>query len=346
MNGYTDSFPGREITVAGRNYLYFGGTSYLGLQTNRDFQDLFIQNVRKYGTNYGASRKSNIKISIFNKVEASLASIVGSEACTTLSSGYLAGQLVARHFGNDKYECFHAPNTHSALFQKGTTPFENFTNLFLAIKASNKTKIPVLFLDSIDTVAASYPDFKGLQDLPLGEIILVVDDSHGIGIMGKKGGGSHQIIQKMRPKETLVCCSLGKGYGIQAGAVFGTNARIEELTNTDFFGGASPAAPAALAALSEGHLIYQEQRALLRKNLKLFLNKTRILKRFRFIQDHPVFIFENAELAHTLERNGILITNFKYPNDEGVLMSRIVISAAHTKEDIEFLTSVLNSYKN
>lgn len=348
MNYYTDTYPGRKVTVKGRDYLYFGGTSYLGLQTNLGFQDLYIQNIRKYGTNYAASRKSNIKISIFEETEGTLAALVGSEASTTLSSGYLAGQLIAQFFNTEGFKCFYGPNSHSALFQRETAPYENFKDLLRSLQEfmkSRQAKTPVVFLDSIDTQEASYPDFKGLQDLPLNEVILVVDDSHGIGVLGENGGGAYQIIKNMVPKELVVCCSLGKGFGIQAGAVFGTKARIELLTNTDFFGGASPAAPAALATFSEGHPIYEAQRSVLKGNLERFLNKTQRIDLFRFIQEHPVFVFENYELANYLKENGILITNFKYPSDEGVLMSRIVISAAHTKKDIELLAELLNSYK-
>ena len=348
MNYYTDAFPGRKVTVGDKTYLYFGGTSYLGLQTNPRFQDLYIQNVRKYGTNYGASRKSNIKLSVFEKTEATLAAMVGSEASTTLSSGYLAGQLLAQHFNTEKFKCFYAPNAHSALFQKDTVPFENFKELLRSLKEFknlNHPKVPVVFIDSIDTIEASYPNFKGLHNLPMSQVILVVDDSHGIGVLGENGSGAYRIIKKIMPMEMVVCCSLGKGFGIQAGAVFGTRARIDQLMNTKLFGGASPAAPAALATFSEAYAIYKEQRSLLKVNLELFLNKTQVIDQFRFIQEHPTFAFENPVLAEYLEEHGILITNFKYPNDKGIVMSRIVISAAHIEEDIEFLAELLNSFK-
>jgi len=91
---YIDGFPGRELELDQKRYLYFGGTSYLGLQTHKKFQDMYISNIRKYGTNYGASRKSNVRISVYEATENYLSHFVGSEACCTLSSGYLAGQLV------------------------------------------------------------------------------------------------------------------------------------------------------------------------------------------------------------------------------------------------------------
>ena len=342
-----DNFPGREISIEGKSYRYFGGTSYLGLQTNPGFQDLFIKNIKKYGTNYGASRKSNIRLSLFEKTETALANLVGSEACITVSSGYLAGKLVAQHFDDENYKCFYAPNTHSALFQKNTVCFKNFKDFTQAISefiASSQIETPVVFLDSIDTKEASYPDFKGLEKLPLNKVILVVDDSHGIGILGKNGGGAYKKIKKLAPKELLVCGSLGKGFGIQAGTILGGYNRIGELTSTDFFGGASPAAPSALATFSESQDIYKEQRKKLQVNLELFLSLTNDLSNFHFIKKHPVFIFENPALSAYLIANGILTTNFKYPNDDGVMISRIVVSAGHTKPDIERLAKILNSH--
>jgi 7-keto-8-aminopelargonate synthetase-like enzyme len=348
MSYTIDSFPGREVTMAGKTYRYFGGTSYLGLQTHTGFQDLFIKNIRKYGTNYGASRKANIKLEIFERAEVVMANLVGSQACTTLSSGYLAGKLVAQHFDNDAFKCFYAPNTHSAVFQKNTVPYKNFIDLeryLKEFKESGEDKTPVVFIDSIDTIEASYPSFEGLKRLPINEMILVCDDSHGIGILCENGGGAYTGIQKLGPGELLVCCSLGKGFGIQAGAIFGTENRIEQLTKTEFFGGASPAAPAALSTFFEGQTIYEQQRVLLKKNLRQFLRQIQDMNRFHFIHDHPVFVFQDSELAAYLETHGFLTTNFKYPNDEGVLMSRIVISAAHTETDIELLATVLNSFK-
>ena len=114
MAQYVDSFPGREITIAGKKHLYFGGTAYLGLQTDDSFKKLFMENVRKYGTNYGASRKSNVRLSVFRKAERHLSTLVGAEACVTLSSGYLAAQFTAQALNVKTHRFFYAPNSHPA----------------------------------------------------------------------------------------------------------------------------------------------------------------------------------------------------------------------------------------
>ncbi|APQ16023.1 aminotransferase class I/II-fold pyridoxal phosphate-dependent enzyme [Maribacter hydrothermalis] len=338
-----DEFPGRTINVEGKNYLYFGGTSYLGLQTNTEFQSIFIANVKKYGTAYSASRKSNIQISVFDEIEAYLSNIVGSEACITMSSGYLAGQLVCDYFSDADYKLYYAPNTHSAVLRRNQKVYDNWQELRGDILL-NRDKIPVLFLDSIDFSGFNFPNYELLKTLPLKNIILVVDDSHGIGITGINGGGSFQFLQSLYPKELIVSCSLGKGFGIQAGAIFSTNAFIRNIKETQFFGGASPAMPAAIATIKQGQQIIQEKRKILAENTSLFLKNLPNSSILQSSKGHPTFSFKNELLVSQLLDNGIIVTNFRYPTENDALMSRIVLSAAHTENDILHLCNTIKAF--
>ena len=340
-----DEFPGRLITKDDEDFLYFGGTSYLGLQTDHEFQELFIKNIKKYGTSYSASRKSNIRISIFDKAESYLSNIVGSESCITMSSGYLAGQLVCDYFNNEDYKLYYAPNTHSALFRGQQEVYQSWQQLETGILNNLKEK-QVLFLDSIDFYGSNYPDYKALQKLPLENIILVIDDSHGIGITGANGGGSFSYLQSLKPKELIVTCSLGKGFGIQAGAIFGRRSIIENLKETQFFGGSSPATPAALATLIDAHSILLGKREILLRNTALFLKNIVNPLFFSTSKGHPTFSFKNEDITILLEENGILVTNFRYPTENDDLMSRIVLSSSHKKEDILKLCEILNKASN
>lgn len=336
-----DEFPGRAIYIDGKDYLYFGGTSYLGLQTDVEFQSLFIENIKKYGTAYGASRKANIRLAIFDEVETHLSNLVGSEACISISSGYLAGQLVSDYFSQDDYQLYYAPNTHAALLRGQQSVFRNWEELENAI-TSYSNKIPVILLDSIDFCGENYPDYQFLKNLPLKDIILVVDDSHGIGITGNEGGGSFRTLQSLNPKELIVSCSLGKGFGVQAGAIFGRRSRINTLRETQFFGGSSPATPASLATIKDAHQLIGSKRKILKSNTALFLASVSNTSVFAYSKGHPTFSFQNELLASRLAENNILVTNFRYPTENDALMSRIVISASHTPEDIKNLSTILN----
>jgi 7-keto-8-aminopelargonate synthetase-like enzyme len=347
MVHFTDSFPGRTLDSNGSAFTYFGGTAYLGLEDYKPFQDIFIENLKRYGTNYGASRKSNVRFTIFQEAEQHLAKLVGSEACLTMSSGYLAGQFLANFLKNRNHKLFYAPSTHSALFIKKNKNYNSYAELNAAITkhlASDCSAVPVLFLDSIDFSGINYPKFESLKTLPLSEIILVVDDSHGIGVVGENGNGVFNQVKKLGPKKCFMCSSLGKGFGIQAGAVFGTKEDIEIMENTVFFGGASPASPAAMATFLNAEPIYQAQRTILRKNLDLFLHQTKQLEVFTYMDGHPTFSYQNQKLTDFLFEHKIIVTNFKYPDENAKMLSRIVLSAGHTDTDIVNLSQLLNRF--
>ncbi len=347
MTHYIDEFPGRKIKIGDQNYLYFGGTAYLGLQTVKKFQRILIGNIKKYGTNYGASRISNIRLSIYDKVEDYLAKLVGSEACITLSSGYLAGQFVRQYFNSSAYKTFYAPNSHPALQlseNENNSTYKDLKRELDVYLKQTSAVTPVVFLDSIDFTGNSYPNFNGLKTLPLDKIIVVADDSHGIGVVGDNGGGVFKNLLALGAKEIVVCCSLGKGYGLQAGAVFGTKKRIQSMTETAFYGGASPATPANLATILDSGEILAKKRKKLNKRMLQFRKQLPKNHNFSIMDGHPAITFVNREFTDYLEKNKIIVTNFPYPNEDSSTMSRIVLSSCHKKKDLSKLNHLIKKY--
>ncbi|MBP9746419.1 MAG: hypothetical protein KBD41_13595 [Saprospiraceae bacterium] len=74
---YARHIPNRTIWHKDQEYLYYGGTGYLGIHANQDFGDLVKQGLDLYGTNYGASRLG-IDIPVFNQAEEKLAAWIGA----------------------------------------------------------------------------------------------------------------------------------------------------------------------------------------------------------------------------------------------------------------------------
>jgi len=346
MTHFVDSFPGREFVLNGEKFLYFGGTAYLGLQTDFDFQNLYIENIKKYGTNYGASRKANVRFTIYEEAENHLANIVGSKSCLTLSSGYLSGQLISNYFHKNRYECFYAPETHEAVHQLHSQNHENLDQLILDLKKAveDDNKNPVLFLDSIDLNGKNYPDFGWLKKLPLEEVILVVDDSHGLGIVGDNGGGVFKSLEKIKSKELIVCGSLGKGFGIQAGIIAGSGHLIEDLKSTDMFAAASPTSPASMATLVDSSKLLSKKRITLKNNIDYFTKCLKNLKALTHIKDYPSFMINDQRMPKYLLTHNIIITDFNYPTKNDNVVQRIVLSAHHTEQDVETLAGVIDMY--
>ena len=346
MTHFVNNFPGRELILNGEKFLYFGGTAYLGLQTDLDFQNLHIKNIKKYGTSYGASRMANVRFTIYEEAENHLANLVGSENCLTLSSGYLAGQLISYYFHKHGHQCFYAPKTHEAVHQLHSKNHIDLNQLILDLKNAvlNDKKSPVLFFDAINLDGGNYPDFGWLENLPLEEVILVVDDSHGLGIVGDKGGGVFKSLDKIKSKELIVCGSLGKGFGIQAGLIAGSNRLIKDLKSTDMFAAASPASPASMATLIDSSKILSKKRITLKKNIDCFTKYLKNLEAFTFIKNYPSFMVNDKRIPQSLLGQNIIITDFNYPTENDNVVQRIVLSAHHTKQDVETLAKAIDKH--
>ncbi len=342
-----NSFPGRKIDYNNREYLYFGGTAYLGMQTDPEFLSIYIRHVSELGTNYGASRLSNIQLEVYDQAEKLLGEWVGSASTISLSSGYLAGQLLAQHFHDREFKLFYAPNTHSSLFLDDHHTYENYDALKTALNEhleKNDSRTPVICLDTIDFKGEGYPHFRGLESLPLKSCIVIADDSHGIGLVGKTGNGSFETLKKLNPQELILCCSLGKAMGLQAGAVFGPKDRLSDLRNSALFAGSSPASPAIMATLVEALPLYSLRRQRLLEHIDLFIDSLDQTEKFNWMDQYPVFVYDNQGLTEFLFEKGICVTNFNYPAESESWQSRIVLSAVHLEEDIQKLTSHINSF--
>ena len=344
------SIPGAELHVGDTSYLYFGGTSYLGMQSDPQFREILAEFTLKIGPHWGASRAGNLVLSVYEETESALSKWVGSEACLTLSSGFMAARLLVEYYATQGHPCFFSPNCHEALLPPGGKRAPDWNRLRKTLEQNiSKTgkKTPVVFTDTVGGNEKPGPMWDILNSIPK-ECILVADDSHGIGICGRHGSGSWSALSEMGFSELLVCGSLGKAMAVTSGMVAGPAQILKKLRETPFFAGASPAPPAGLAALGvglrEGH--YEKQHKRLLANITYFCQQTGDLHLFKSHPEYPVFYFTDPKLAAYLRGNRILITDFEYAAEAGTSSpKRLVITAAHQKGHLDQLVTVLGGFK-
>ncbi|THD67711.1 aminotransferase class I/II-fold pyridoxal phosphate-dependent enzyme [Robertkochia marina] len=342
-----DHFPGRTLVTDKGEYIYFGGTAYLGLQTHPEFLERYQKNLEVYGTTYAASRHSNVQLNPFERGEQWLAGITGAEKALYVSSGFAACQLVRKYMGMQDYKMFFAPHTHAALRLPGD---ENVADWFLLRKElvgyldKHQDVTPVLFVDTVDFAGEKPLQLDLLKTLPLEKISLVADDSHAIGITGQQGGGSYSTLKSLEPKHLVVVGSMGKGFAIGGGFLLGEAKDLLKIEQDPWFGGSGPGTPAGLMTLIESAELLEAQRKQLMANTELFVHACKYLDRFSWSEGYPCFTVSDNDLPGYLENRGMVITNFHYPNANSPLMCRIVISAFHTENDILRLATTLNDY--
>jgi len=330
------------INIGGVKYLYFGGTAYLGMSQNPEFTALYIEGIKKFGLNNGTSRTNNIQLGIYDEAEKIAAERFGSENALITSSGYLAAQLTVNglcDFGKVVY----APSSHPALWLEN-----QYTNpkSFSAWKSEIVTQINsteeqnwVLISNSMNNLFPEIYDFNFLAEVYNHKnIILIIDDSHGIGV-NNGGMGCFIKLPKKENIECVVVASMAKALGLDAGLVLGSAKIIGKLKQTNTFIGASPPAAAGLFAFIKGEEIYKKAWLKLQEHTNFLVSK--LTSHWKFEPGFPVFYLNNPTLAEMLLTHKILISSFPYPNADSERINRIVLSSWHTIEDIENLVCAL-----
>lgn len=338
----------RSIIVENKEYLYFGGTAYLGIPQNKAFLQLYLTGLERYGLNNGTSRGNNVQLTIYDEAELFAATHFGAADGLITSSGYLAAQLTITLL-SPHGEVRYAPATHPALWLNETPraagSFTDWTTaLTQEINTSDK-KNWVIISNSINNLYPEVYDFSFVKEIDKQKsIVLIVDDSHGIGIING-GKGVFSTLPQQENIEAVVIASMAKALGVDAGLVLGSARVISLLKATNEFNGASPPSAAGLFAFTHAATIYEEERI---KLMHLTDHLSSVLEKKRewgFSPGFPVFLSSAPELAERLQQQQILISSFAYPNKNGSLINRVVLSSWHTHADIEELILALSNIR-
>lgn len=346
---YIDAVEGRTIVLNGTRYLNFSGTSYLAINSEAAFQQSLSEGMQKYGSNFGGSRLSNTRFEVFEKAEAYLCQLTGAETAFTLSSGMLAGQMVQQLIPK-KYVKHYEKDTHPALWGKHSA----LSNLDYpdwidkTLELANTTPHLAIFCNSVDPLRATPYDFTWISDLPKHQsIMLLIDDSHGLGVMGKNGGGILTMLPPHDHLTTVVVGSLGKALGVPGGVVLSSQKWFKQLKTSYFYGGASPIVPAYLYAFLQTSTLRHTLLQRLRSNIQYFSDALQQhgITDWQYLEDYPVFYTPLTAVYQVLLANHILISSFPYPKPTDPIITRVVLNAAHTNEDIDTLmTQLLKLY--
>ncbi len=346
---FTRAIPGRHIDIEGvGKFLYFSGTAYLGISSNPEFLEALTAGIGQYGSHFGGSRRSNIQFDLIHEAETVLAAMAGVERVLTLSSGSLAGQMVSHYFEQQGRLAL-APGTHPALWTPANRPLTGqFDTWVSMLPQLMQEKYPpqALLLNAIDPLYARLFDFSWMDNFltTWPEIKIIIDDSHGWGILGNAGRSALERIPSHHRNRILVVSSLGKAFGMPGGMIAGSTEMLESIYNSPFFGGASPMSLAYFYAFLHCRDLFAKERETLRDRLAMIESIPLVPKLFTQIKDHPVFYTKDAHLAAYLYKQKILISSFSYPGPSDPPVNRVVVNSLHKAEDIALLFEVLQAY--
>ncbi|MCX3063267.1 8-amino-7-oxononanoate synthase [Streptomyces beihaiensis] len=241
--------------------LDLAGNDYLGLTRHPEVVAGAAEAARRWGGGATGSRLVTGTTELHTRLEQELAEFCGTESALVLSSGYAAnlaavtalaphGSLIVSDAAN------HASLIDGCRLARGTTLVAPHADPESVRKALDTHEGPAVVVS--DTVFSVDGDRAPLAELAAAcrasGAGLLVDDAHGLGVLGDGGRGAVHAAGLAGAPDVVATVTLSKSLGSQGGAVLGPAPVIEHLVNAArtfiFDTGLAPAAAgAALAAL-------------------------------------------------------------------------------------------------
>ena len=337
---------GKKLLLEGKEYLFFNGTSYLGLDSLEAYRQIVEGNLQKWGTHHGLSRTNNVRLAIYDAFEELFSNQAGAERAALFSSGYLAGIAASQYLYPKADQCWAAPDTHPAILPLGvqaavSLSFTQWTQACLE-RASQLPSQKILILgNAVDPLKAEIHGYDWIASIAeKHEVTLLIDDSHAFGVLGDSLFGTYSQWKQGRI-QLLVSGSLGKGLATPGGIVLGAEEMIQGIKSQSIFVGASPPAPALLQSFLDAQKLVQEQHRKLQKLTSFFHQESSGLPQVKGKPNFPVFVYSPDSWADNLQEQGYITSSFSYPTASSPKVNRIVLSASHTKEEVHALSQFL-----
>jgi 7-keto-8-aminopelargonate synthetase-like enzyme len=314
--------PGRTAYVNGQEYLFFSGYAYLGMHYVPEFLALVKEGINKYGWLFPSSRVSNTRLALYEECEALLSSIAQAEDTVLVSSGFIAGKLATALWHK---EVFNLDPSHPAIQANNNRASENESH--------------VLAIDSVNVLTANITDFSFVNNNE--QKIIIIDDSHGIGLIGRDGEGICNALITNKNTSYVLTYSLSKAWNITGGAISCSKSIADMLRTQPHYTACTPPPPSALYAFAKGQHLYRMQRERLKNNISYFQSLIKGLDEIHFNCGLPIFILPETIDEQKLFAKHIIISSFSYPDPKGKKIQRVVLNALHTKNDLEILADNL-----
>ncbi|HTZ49731.1 MAG TPA: glycine C-acetyltransferase [Verrucomicrobiae bacterium] len=340
----------------GREIINLASNNYLGLTSNRALRKASIEAVRKLGVGAGAVRTIAGTMQIHMELEEQIAKFKHVEACVVFQSGFTANAgTVSAVLGKDDLiisdELNHASIIDGARLSKATIKVFKHKDVkdcerILAEHTSFAGR-KLIITDGVFSMDGDIAPLPQLCDLAERYgCIMMVDDAHASGVLGKGGRGSVDHFQ-CHGRVHIQVGTLSKAIGSMGGYVCGSRDLIDFLylrARPFLFSTSHPPATAAACQAAFTLLDSAEGEKLVKKlwaNTKFF--KRELKKRgFEFKASEtpiiPIHVGDAAkafEFSRTLFHAGVFAPAVGYPTvAEGKARLRAIVSAAHKREHL------------
>lgn len=355
------------VRVDGKEVIMLASNNYLGLASHPRIKEAAIRGIKEYGYGVASVRFICGTQSIHKQLEKKISEFVGAEdtilfsSCFSANEGFFAS-LVNESLGYENYKdvVYSDRLNHASIIDgirlckaeavdKKVYPHGDWKTLeqMLEEDKDKDYRFRIIATDGVFSMEGDMAPLPQLVELAQKyNAILFVDDSHGLGVIGKTGRGTAEELGVFGKVEVM-SGTLGKAIGGAAGGfISGKKEMIEYLRQKSrpyTFSNSLP--PAVIMATLEAIKMLEEDTSLidkLRENTMYFRREIKNLG-FKIIDGiHPIvpIMLGEASLAmdmsEELLKEGVYIKGLWYPVvPKGEARLRAQISAALSKDDID-----------
>jgi len=355
-----------------KEFIKMNSNSYLGMSLREEVIAAEEEAVRKYGVGPGAVRFISGTYQPHVDLEQKLAAFHSRQAAMLFSSAYVTSLGVIAPLTTPETVLISDELNHNCIINamrlsrpvdKAIYQHSNMADFELKISASiGKGNRVLIVTDGIFSMRGDHAPLSEMMDIvhqyndQFAEgIILLIDDSHGVGAFGKTGRGTEEYTGA---KADIVVGTLGKAFGVNGGYVVSAQTVIDFLRETaPMYIYSNPiTASEAAAALKSLEILDSPA------GMKILDHLHKLTRRFRrgLIElgfetipgEHPVVPLMTRDtqktktLVNYLNENGILATGLSFPvvprGDEEI---RFQVCADHTQADMDYILDTLRAYK-
>jgi glycine C-acetyltransferase len=349
-----DSPQGAWLVVDGKRVLNFCSNNYLGLANDARLKHAAHNAIEKFGVGPAAVRSIAGTLSLHVELEQRLAKFKGVEAAITFQSGFNSnGAALPALVGKEDVifsdELNHASIIDGArlsgakIVRYAHNDAEELETRILETGDYRRALIVTDGVFSMDGDIAPLPRIVEVAERH--DLMLMVDDAHGEGVLGRGGRG---IVDHfgMHGRVDVEVGTMSKAFGVVGGYIAGKKEIVEWLHQRGrpfLFSSAVPAADAAacLAAVD----ILEESTELVDRlwdNARYFKTEMQRLGFDTGVSETPItpVMLGDAKLATDFSRalfdNDVFAMAIKYPTvPQGKARLRVMISAAHARDDLD-----------
>ncbi len=249
-----------EVTINGKRVLMFGSNAYLGLTNHPKVKEAAIEAVRKYGTGMAGSRFLNGTLDIHIELERKLADFLGKDDAIVYSTGFQVNLgVVSCLTGREDYilwdELDHASiieghrlsHSHKIKFRHN-----DMESLEKQLQKCEADKVKLIVVDGVFSMEGDVANLPKIVKLcEKYNANLMVDEAHGLGVLGKQGRGTCDHFG-VTNKVDLIMGTFSKSLASIGGFIAGDDDVINYLRHNSrsyiFSASNTPAATAAASA--------------------------------------------------------------------------------------------------